>query len=126
VLGGLGLICVIVWALTSGSYFWPIWPLLGLGLVAGLDAWRVLAAPPLRESELADGRDLRELSRRRGLRVRAGALAVINVFLIGIWFASGADYFWPVWPILGSGVAVAFKALRWPEAVRDRLLDHAS
>ena len=126
VLGGLGLVCVILWALTSGSYFWPIWPLLGLGLVAGLDAWRVLAAPPLRESELADGRDLRELRRRRGLRVQAGALAVVNVFLIGIWLASGADYFWPVWPILGSAVALGLKALRWPETVRDRLLDHAS
>jgi signal transduction histidine kinase len=126
ILGGLGAICVVVWALTSGPYFWPIWPLLGLGLVAGLDAWRVLAAPPLRESDLADGRDPHELRRRRGLRLQAGALAVINLFLIGVWLASGADYFWPVWSILCSAVAVGLKALRWPAAVRDRLLDQAS
>ena len=126
ILGALGAICVVVWALTSGAYFWPIWPLLGLGLVAGLDAWRVLAVPPLRQSDLAGGRDPSELRRRRALRVRVGVLAVINLFLIGIWLASGAGYFWPVWAILGSAVAVGLKALRWPAAVRDRLLDQAS
>jgi hypothetical protein len=126
VLGGLGLICVIVWALAGGAYFWPIWALLGLGLAAGLDAWRVLGNPPLRESDLAGGREPRELRRRRWLRLRAGALAIINVFLVGIWLASGAGYFWPVWSVLGSTVAVGLKALRWPAAVRDRLLDQAS
>jgi eukaryotic-like serine/threonine-protein kinase len=32
---------------------------------------------------------------------------LVNVFLIGIWAASGGGYFWPVWPILGWGVGVA-------------------
>lgn len=32
---------------------------------------------------------------------------LVNVFLIGVWAASGGGYFWPVWPILGWGVAVA-------------------
>jgi fatty acid desaturase len=40
------LICLVIWYLTSGfgSYFWPIWPILGLsiGLVfAGLDAYGI-------------------------------------------------------------------------------------
>jgi signal transduction histidine kinase len=125
VLGTLGLVCVIVWALTSGSYFWPVWPLLGLGLVAGLDAWRVLASPPLSESDLAGGRELRELRRLRGLRRHAGALGIINLFLIGIWLASGGGYFWPVWALLGSALAVGLKALRWP-SLRDRTLGEAS
>ncbi|MBD0280949.1 MAG: sensor domain-containing protein [Thermoleophilaceae bacterium] len=126
VLGGLGLVCVVVWALTSGGYFWPVWPLLGLGLVAGVDASRVLAGPPLRQSEVSDGREPRELRRRRRLRVEASALGVVNLFLIGVWLAAGGGYFWPVWPLLGSGVAVGLKALRWPAVVRDRLLDQAS
>jgi signal transduction histidine kinase len=125
VLGALGLVCVIVWALTSGSYFWPIWPLLGLGLVAGLDAWRVLGSPPLSESDLAGGRSPRDLRRLRGLRAYAGALAIINLFLIGVWLASSGGYFWPVWPLLGSALAVGLKALRWP-SLRDRLLGQAS
>jgi hypothetical protein len=125
VLGTLGLVCVVVWALTSGSYFWPIWPLLSLGMVAGLDAWRVLGNPPLRAADLGGGRDPRELHRLRGLRAYAGALAIIDLFLIGIWLASGAGYFWPVWPLLGSALAVGLKALRWP-SLRDRLLGQAS
>jgi signal transduction histidine kinase len=125
VLGALGLVCVIVWALTSGSYFWPIWPLLGLGLVAGLDAWRVIGNPPLSESDLAGGREPREARRLRGLRAYAGALSIVNLFLIGIWLASGGSYFWPVWPMLGSALAVGLKALRWP-SLRDRLLGQAS
>jgi signal transduction histidine kinase len=123
---GLSLVCVIVWALTVEPYFWPIWPLLGLGLVAALDAWRVLASPTLRQSDLAPGHTPGELRRRRGLKVRAGALVIINFFLVGIWLGGGAGYFWPVWPILGSAVAIGLKALRWPTAVRDRLLDQAS
>jgi eukaryotic-like serine/threonine-protein kinase len=32
---------------------------------------------------------------------------LVNVFLIGIWAASGGGYFWPVWSILGWGLGVA-------------------
>jgi class 3 adenylate cyclase len=35
---------------------------------------------------------------------------LVNLMLIGIWAASGAGYFWPIWPILGWGLAVAFHA----------------
>jgi signal transduction histidine kinase len=125
VLGTLGLVCVVVWALTSGSYFWPVWPLLGLGLIAGLDAWRVLGNPPLRQADLAGGREPRGARRLRGLRTYAGAMAIINLFLVGIWLAAGGGYLWPVWPLLGSILAVALTALRWP-SLRDRLLGQAS
>ena len=124
-LGTLGLVCVIVWALTSGPYFWAIWPLLGLGLIAGLDGWRVLGNPPLGESDLSGGREPSEVRRLRGLRAYAGALAIINLFLVGVWLASDGSYFWPVWSILGSALAVGLKALRWP-SLRDRLLGQAS
>ena len=53
----------------------------------------------------------RALRRRRSLRLWAGALAILNVFLIGIWLASGSGYFWPVWSILGCAIAVGLKAL---------------
>jgi hypothetical protein len=51
--------------------------------------------------------------RRRGLRATAGKLAIVNVFLIGIWVAAGAGYFWPAWVMLGSGVALGLKAAPW-------------
>jgi len=129
VFGVAGLVLIAVWAFTGASTFWPIWPLLGLGLVAGLDAWRVLAAPPPRESDLGpdDSPDsARAFLRRRRLVLDAGALGIVNLTLIGLWLAAGAGYFWPAWPLLGSAVAVVLKALPWLPAARRRLLDQAS
>jgi hypothetical protein len=105
---------VVVWALTGAPNAWPVWPLLSLGLVAALDAWTVLGTPPARYSDLADEEDARAYQRRRGVRAVGGKLAIINVFLIGIWLAAGAGYFWPAWVMLGSGIAVALKAAPWP------------
>jgi eukaryotic-like serine/threonine-protein kinase len=35
---------------------------------------------------------------------------LVNVFLIAIWAVIGGGYFWPIWPILGWGIAVAAHA----------------
>lgn len=34
------------------------------------------------------------------------AYLLVNLLLVAIWLASGAGYFWPVWVILGWGVAL--------------------
>jgi adenylate cyclase len=131
IVAALAAILVVVWALTGTDKPWIAWPLLALGLVAALDAWRVLAAPPLSESELrAAGGEraeaLRSLRRRRRIRFDAGAFGLVNLFLVGIWIASGSSYFWPVWPILGSAVALGLKSLRWTDIARERLVGDAS
>ena len=113
-------VVVSIWALTGAPNLWPVWPLLALSLVASLDAWFVLSNPPLRRSEVADPASVRAMRRRRRRRTDAGALAIFNLFVIGIWVASGAGYFWPVWVLLGSALAVAVKALPWPDMVRER------
>jgi signal transduction histidine kinase len=123
-------ILVLLWALTGTDKPWVVWPLLGLGLVAALDAWFVLGGRPLRESDVAamgGDRDeaIRSLRRRRRIRIDAGALVVVNLFLVGIWLASGASYFWPVWPMLGSAVALGLKSLRWTDVARERLVGDA-
>lgn len=35
----------------------------------------------------------------------------VNLFLTGIWFYSSRDlgHFWPIWPILGWGIGLAFQ-----------------
>jgi fatty acid desaturase len=122
-LGALGIVAAVlvsVWALTGAPNLWPVWPLLVLGLIASLDAWFVLSNPPLRLSEAADAEGLRTLLRRRRLRTDTGAAAILNLFVIGVWAAAGAGYFWPVWVLLGSAIAVALKALPWPDLVRER------
>jgi 2TM domain-containing protein len=88
----------------------------GSGLIGGLDAWHVLSTPPLSEADLAgaDDRDeeLRRLTRRRRLRHHIGAHTILNVFIVGVWLASGSTYFWPAWVMLGSATAIALHALR--------------
>jgi hypothetical protein len=112
----VGAALVLIWALTGPDLPWIVWPLLGLGLIAGLDAWRVYASPPLRDSELSGGEDraaaVRGLVRRRRLRHLAGALAILNIFIVGVWAASGApEYFWPAWVMLGSGIVFGLSAI---------------
>jgi signal transduction histidine kinase len=115
-LGVVAGVLVLIWALTGPDLPWIVWPLLSLGLIAGLDAWRVYATPPLRDSELSGAEDraaaVRALVRRRRLRHLAGALVILNVFIVGVWAASGApEYFWPAWVMVGSGIVFGLSAL---------------
>jgi hypothetical protein len=125
--GIVAAVLVAIWALTGPDLPWIAWPLLGIGFVAALDLWRVLGLPPLRESDLAGAADrrvaLQRLLHRRRLVRLAGALAILNVFLVGVWIASGSDYFWPAWVMLGTAGAVALKALPRPRHLRGGLLD---
>jgi fatty acid desaturase len=86
----------------------------------------VLATPPLSESDVSGAGDreeaLRRLVRRRRLRHLAGALAILNTFIVGVWIASGSSYFWPAWVMLGSAIALAIKALPRPARAHGHLL----
>jgi signal transduction histidine kinase len=115
-LGTIAFVILAVWGLTGAPNAWPVWPILSLAFIAALDAWRVYTEPA---GGFAGAR--RRLSTRRRLIATAGTLAIVNVFLIGIWIASGADYFWPAWVMLGSVVALALKAIPWSHAWHDRL-----
>jgi class 3 adenylate cyclase len=44
---------------------------------------------------------------RQSFKIHLTFYVLVNVLLIGIWAAGGGGYFWPVWPILGWGIAVA-------------------
>ena len=35
---------------------------------------------------------------------------VVNALLVAIWVATGAGYFWPVWPMAGWGVGIVLHA----------------
>ena len=50
----------------------------------------------------------REPQRRRPPRRRPelAAFVAVNLLLIVIWAATGAGYFWPIWPILGWGIGL--------------------
>jgi hypothetical protein len=128
-LASLGIVAgvlIVIWALTGPDLPWIVWPLLGIGLFAGLDAWRVLGAPPLSEADIAGAADrdeaLRRARRHRRLRHHAGAHVILNLFIIGVWLASGSSYFWPAWVMLGSAIAIAIRALPRPARAHGHLL----
>ncbi len=118
-LGIVAAVLVLIWALTGPDLPWIVWPLLGIGLIAALDAWHVLSLPPLREAQLADAPDraaaLTDLSKGRRLRHVSGGLVILNLFLVGVWIASGSSYFWPAWVMLGSALVVGLTTLPGPQ-----------
>jgi signal transduction histidine kinase len=79
--GVLGATQIVLWALAGWGYFWPIWPLLGLGAVLGLHfilltQWDRLA--PEREQELVERVDVLTRTRRGALDVQAAELRRIE------------------------------------------------
>ena len=64
--------------------------------------------------------------KRRSLRHQTGALVILNLFLVGVWLASGSSYFWPVWVMLGSAAALALKALPFQSRAHAHLLGDQS
>ncbi len=55
-------------------------------------------------------RALASLKRKAEFRQHLTAYLLVNGLLVGIWAVTGRGYFWPVWPILGWGLGLAFDA----------------
>jgi signal transduction histidine kinase len=115
-LGTIAFVILAIWGLTGAPNAWPVWPVLSLAFIAALDAWRVYTEPA---GGFLAARG--QMSTRRRVIATGGTLAIVNLFLIGIWIASGSSYFWPAWVMLGSVVALALKAIPWSHAWHDRL-----
>ena len=54
-------VLVVIWAITSGGFFWPIFPILGWGIGVAANAWDVYGRKPISEDEIA--RETERLSR---------------------------------------------------------------
>lgn len=90
-------------------------------------AWRLLAG---------DGQVIvrspaeRRALRQRALTIEALVSTVIVAVLVVIWFLTGEDYFWPIWPMLALSLVVAipgwiYFVLEHPPARRLALGSHA-
>jgi hypothetical protein len=53
---------------------------------------------------------IRSLRKKRDFRSHLVAYVLVNALLVVIWAVTGADFFWPIFPILGWGIGVAFNA----------------
>ena len=52
---------VVIWAVTSGEFFWPIFPIAGWGIGLAANAWDVYGRKPISEGEIRQ-----EMDRLRG------------------------------------------------------------
>src|SRR5262249_10552830 len=78
---GLAFVLIAIWAITSRGYFWPIWAMLALALALAIHAWVtwVRRRPRL---WMARGLD-------QAFAIHAGVWAAVELYLIGVWAASG-------------------------------------
>jgi signal transduction histidine kinase len=84
--GALSVMLTVLWGLTGGGYFWPMWVWYGLAIPFGLNAALFGAAHV----------------RKRPWRVFAFHAAVsswISVILILTWAMAGGGQFWPLIPV---------------------------
>jgi signal transduction histidine kinase len=107
----------VIWALTDGGYFWPVWTWFGLGIPLTLHA-------AVRGAARTPGR------RRRRVAIHGAVSTVLSAIAVVVWLLAGAGYFWPIWPMLGLGTVVAVHALlaglqeqRAPQARERELVD---
>ena len=105
----VGVMVLLIWALTPGSYFWPGWVWLGL-----LVPFAVVKS--VRMGLRVPG--------RRALGVQFWVSAVVMGILIWVWLMAGAGYPWPLWPLLALVLALATHVLLFPPegAVREKEL----
>jgi hypothetical protein len=61
------------------------------------------------ESDLRE-EAIRSLRRKRDFRSHVIAYVLVNSLLVVIWLVTGAGFFWPIFPIAGWGIGVAFNA----------------
>lgn len=85
-----------------------------------------------------DERELRQravkrLQDKRALMAHVLAYLSVNLLLVAIWYVTKAGFFWPVFPIFGWGIGIAFHTwdVLWPvpgprqvEAEMQRLRSH--
>ena len=53
---------------------------------------------------------VRRVKAKRDFRTHAVVYLIVNSLLVVIWAVQGAEEFWPIWPIVGWGVGLAFNA----------------
>ena len=93
---------IVIWGLTPGDYFWPIWPLLSLALLLGIPGVVLLVDEHPAAVRLAGG--------SKPLAIQIGVSVVLLGFLVAVWAITTHGYFWPIWPALGLALLIVVHA----------------
>lgn len=64
--------------------------------------------PPDRVDDDLRALALKRLKAKRDLQAHSIAYVMVNLLLVGVWWVSGAGFFWPIFILLGWGIGLAF------------------
>ena len=53
----------------------------------------------------------KRLKARREFKQHFTSYVIVMSALVAIWLVTGVSYFWPIWPMLGWGIGLAFHAM---------------
>jgi hypothetical protein len=67
------------------------------------------AASPHTDDSLREQAIVR-LKKKRDFTTHVVVYVLVNAMLVGIWAATGRDFFWPIFPILGWGIGLGANA----------------
>ena len=48
---GIAVLLIVIWAGSGSGFFWPVFPIAGMGLALGLQAWRAYREKPISGAE---------------------------------------------------------------------------
>jgi hypothetical protein len=69
-----------------------------------------MQTPQLNTDDGLRDRAVEHLRKKSEFRAHLLAYVLVNAFLVSIWAVTGAGFFWPVFPIMGWAIGVAFNA----------------
>jgi hypothetical protein len=64
----------------------------------------------MEEQESLREQALKSLKKKRDFQAHVLTFVLVNALLIVIWAATGAGFFWPVFPLVGWGIGIIFHA----------------
>lgn len=67
----------------------------------------------LTDEEMARRRVLKRMKERQEFVGHLGTYITVNIFLIGIWFFTGAQFFWPFFPLFFWGMALLSQGIQY-------------
>ena len=62
------------------------------------------------KDEALRARAIQRLKKKHDFRAHVLVYSLVNAFLVVIWAVTGADFFWPIFPIVGWGIGVVMNA----------------
>jgi 2TM domain-containing protein len=49
---------------------------------------------------------IKRIKEKNDFQIHVAIYLMVNIMLVGIWWFTGAGFFWPIFPILGWGIGV--------------------